>query len=70
MTEALADTKGRPTEELNRLYECWSKGGTGLLITGNIQVDRRYVERPGNVVSASAPGSQTTPVRTRCELLS
>ena len=27
----------------------WSAGGAGLLITGNIQVDRRYVERPGNV---------------------
>lgn len=40
---------GRPTSKLCNLYERWSKGGSGLLVTGNIQVDRRYVERPGNV---------------------
>lgn len=49
MTEALADSLGRPTKELCNLYEAWSKGGCGLLITGNVQVDRRYTERPGNV---------------------
>lgn len=49
MTEALADDYGRSTEKLAALYERWSKGGAGLLITGNIQVDRRYIERPGNV---------------------
>jgi len=49
MTEALADNLGRPTPKLCNLYEAWSKGGTGTLITGNVQVDRRYVERPGNV---------------------
>jgi 2,4-dienoyl-CoA reductase-like NADH-dependent reductase (Old Yellow Enzyme family) len=49
MTEALADDYGRPTPALFRLYEAWSNGGAGLLITGNVQVDRRYVERPGNV---------------------
>ena len=48
MTEALADSLGRATPELCRLYERWSAGGAGLLITGNIQVDRRYLERPGN----------------------
>lgn len=49
MTEALADDWGRSTPALERLYELWSKGGAGLLLTGNVQVDRRYVERPGNV---------------------
>eukprot|EP01083_Nonionella_stella_P094660 265656_1 len=49
MTEGLADGLSRPTPELCRLYETWSKGETGLLITGNVQVDRRYLERPGNV---------------------
>ena len=38
MTEALADSLNRPTLELSRLYERWSQGGSGLLITGNIQV--------------------------------
>jgi len=49
MTEALADNLGRPTSKLCNLYTSWSKGGAGTLITGNVQVDRRYVERPGNV---------------------
>lgn len=49
MTESLADEWGRPTRAICRLYEHWSAGGCGLLITGNVQVDRRYIERPGNV---------------------
>jgi 2,4-dienoyl-CoA reductase-like NADH-dependent reductase (Old Yellow Enzyme family) len=49
MTEALSDDYGRPTEKICRLYERWSQGGCGLLITGNVHVDRRYVERPGNI---------------------
>lgn len=49
MTEGMADEWGRATEDHFRLYERWSHGGTGLLITGNIQVDRRSLERPGNI---------------------
>lgn len=49
MTEGLADKYNMPTPELNSLYKTWSKGGAGLLITGNVQVDRRYMERAGNV---------------------
>lgn len=49
MTEGCADYLGRATEDHERLYRLWGKGGTGLLITGNIQVDRRSLERPGNV---------------------
>ncbi len=50
MTEGLADADGLPTADLNRLYRRWSAGGAGLLITGNVQVDRQHLERPGNVV--------------------
>ena len=49
MTEGLADKHNMPTPELNSLYKTWSNGGAGLLITGNVQVDRRYMERAGNV---------------------
>lgn len=51
MTEGLADEFGRATQQLEVLYSQWSKGQNAghLLITGNIVVDRRYVERPGNV---------------------
>lgn len=50
LTEGLADSMNRATPELDRLYRAWSEGGAGLVITGNVQVDRRYLERPGNVV--------------------
>jgi 2,4-dienoyl-CoA reductase-like NADH-dependent reductase (Old Yellow Enzyme family) len=49
MTEGLADPAGRATEAHMRLYERWARGGTGLLLTGNIQIDLRSLERPGNV---------------------
>ena len=50
MTEGLADAGDNPTEAHETLYRTWAEGGTGLLITGNVMVDRRYLERSGNVV--------------------
>ncbi|MGB5623792.1 MAG: NADH:flavin oxidoreductase/NADH oxidase family protein [Gammaproteobacteria bacterium] len=50
MTEGLADADDRATAAHQRLYRRWSAGGAGLLITGNVMVDRRFLERPGNVV--------------------
>ena len=50
MTEGLADPKGRATPELARLYGLWAEGGSGLLITGNVQIDGDHLERPGNVI--------------------
>jgi len=50
LTEALADSHSRADGRLVALYNRWARGGIGLLITGNVQVDRRYLERPGNVV--------------------
>ena len=58
MTEGLADTKGRASGPLVRLYEAWSRSGAGLLITGNVQIDRRHLERPGNVVLAGAQDAE------------
>jgi 2,4-dienoyl-CoA reductase-like NADH-dependent reductase (Old Yellow Enzyme family) len=31
-------------------YRRWASGGAGALLTGNVQVDRRYLERAGNIV--------------------
>jgi 2,4-dienoyl-CoA reductase-like NADH-dependent reductase (Old Yellow Enzyme family) len=59
MTEGLADAAGRPTDGLVRLYDSWARGGAGLLVTGNVQVDRRHLERPGNVVLAGPPDQLT-----------
>jgi 2,4-dienoyl-CoA reductase-like NADH-dependent reductase (Old Yellow Enzyme family) len=55
MTEGLAEPHGRPTPQLNRLYERWGASGCGLLITGNVQVDPDHLERPGNVVIDREP---------------
>lgn len=50
MSEALADTRHSPDERLVRLYDRWSRGGYGLLITGNVMVDRAQLGEPRNVV--------------------
>ncbi len=50
LTERLGDGQHRATPELERLYRRWSHGGAGLLITGNVVVDRNHLEAAGNVV--------------------
>ena len=42
--------KRQPTDRLIRLYERWADDGPGLLITGNVMIDRAGVAEPGNVV--------------------
>lgn len=58
MTEGLADTDGQPTAELEKLYGLWSDGGAGLHISGNIQIDRDHLERPGNVIIDRMPSPE------------
>jgi len=50
MTEGLADRDDCASDRLAMLYGRWSDGGAGLILTGNVMVDRRYLERPGNLV--------------------
>lgn len=50
MTEALADVHDAPNKAHQTLYERWSNGGMAMQMTGNVMVDKRYLERPGNVV--------------------
>ena len=54
MTENLADGFNCATPEHVRLYSAWAGSGAGLLITGNVLVDRRYLEAPANI--AIEPG--------------
>lgn len=50
MEENLADANQAPSAELLRLYQAWAEGGAGLLLTGNVMVDRRAMTGPGGVV--------------------
>ena len=43
MTEGLADEQNRATTKHVNLYDRWSAGGAGILLTGNVQVDHRYL---------------------------
>ncbi len=56
MTEGLADAHLRASQRHETLYRQWSEGGAGLLLTGNVQIDRRVLERPANVaIDATDP---------------
>ncbi|MNJ26596.1 NADH oxidase [compost metagenome] len=50
MEENMADAEQAPSEALMRLYQAWAEGGAGLLISGNVMVDRRAMTGPGGVV--------------------
>ena len=50
MSDSLGDGAGDPTDEQIRLYERWSIGDVALSIIGEVQVDPRYPEKPGNLV--------------------
>jgi 2,4-dienoyl-CoA reductase-like NADH-dependent reductase (Old Yellow Enzyme family) len=56
MSEGLADADNHSTPRLETLYRRWAASGAGLLLTGNIQVDRWHLERPNNVVIDDASG--------------
>ncbi|WP_447754571.1 NADH:flavin oxidoreductase/NADH oxidase family protein [Pseudomonas nicosulfuronedens] len=49
LSETLGTLDQSPTQKLARLYQRWSAGGSGLLITGNVMVDRLHLGEPGNV---------------------
>ncbi|WP_406335783.1 NADH:flavin oxidoreductase/NADH oxidase family protein [Streptomyces sp. NBC_00203] len=50
LSEALADKGNAPDHRLEQLYRTWSRGGYGLIITGNVMVDRTQLGELGNVV--------------------
>jgi 2,4-dienoyl-CoA reductase-like NADH-dependent reductase (Old Yellow Enzyme family) len=50
LSEALGDKRNAPDHRLERLYSTWARGGYGLLITGNVMVDRMQLGEPGNIV--------------------
>ncbi|WP_029538994.1 MULTISPECIES: NADH:flavin oxidoreductase/NADH oxidase family protein [unclassified Rhodococcus (in: high G+C Gram-positive bacteria)] len=50
LSEALGDARNAPDGRLERLYTTWSRGGYGLLVTGNVMIDRTQLGEPGNIV--------------------
>ena len=64
MTEGVADRALRATPRHATLYRTWSEGGAGLLLTGNFQVDRDDLERPGNVaIDVNDPATTSSEAR-------
>jgi 2,4-dienoyl-CoA reductase-like NADH-dependent reductase (Old Yellow Enzyme family) len=50
MEENLANEDHVPGKALIRLYRRWADGGAGLIITGNVMVDRHALTGPAGVV--------------------
>ena len=50
MSETLGDSHNSPTVSIVNLYRRWSRGGAGLLMTGNVMIDRNALGEPGNIV--------------------
>lgn len=50
MEENLATPDNAPSEALFTLYRAWAEGGCGLIISGNVMVERRAMTGPGGVV--------------------
>jgi len=50
MEENMADYEHLPSRELFRLYQAWADGGAGLILTGNVMIDRRALTGPGGIV--------------------
>jgi len=50
MSENMSPKHHGPTKDLIHAYRQWVEGGPGLIITGNIMVDRKAIAEPGNIL--------------------
>ncbi|MFK7918419.1 MAG: oxidoreductase [Ilumatobacter sp.] len=50
MSDSLGNGAGQPTQEQIELYRRWAAGGTALSLIGEVQIDHRCPEKPGNLV--------------------
>jgi 2,4-dienoyl-CoA reductase-like NADH-dependent reductase (Old Yellow Enzyme family) len=50
MTERIAKGNNLAHQGHANLYNRWADGDMGILLTGNVQIDRRNLEGPANVV--------------------
>lgn len=49
MEENMADLNQAPSRALKQLYKAWADGEPGLLLTGNVMIDRSAMTGPGGV---------------------
>lgn len=49
MEENMADLNQAPSRALKQLYKTWADGEPGLLLTGNVMIDRSAMTGPGGV---------------------
>ena len=49
MSEALGTANQNPTQSLVTLYKTWAEGGAGIVMTGNVMIDRTALGEPNNV---------------------
>jgi 2,4-dienoyl-CoA reductase-like NADH-dependent reductase (Old Yellow Enzyme family) len=54
MEENMADEAHGPSTALMNLYKAWADGGAGLILSGNVMIDRRAMTGPGGVVLEDA----------------
>ncbi|CBL45706.1 Predicted NADH:flavin oxidoreductase [gamma proteobacterium HdN1] len=54
MSEGMGTLDNRVTPEIARLYRRWAEGRVGLVVTGNVMVDRHHLGEPGNVALEDA----------------
>ncbi len=59
LTEGLAGGDNQANERFVRLYRRWGEGGAGMLITGNVLVDRYHLERGGNLAIEGTQDNQS-----------
>jgi len=50
MEENMSEDNQLPGTALKNLYAAWAKGGVGMIITGNVMVDKLAMTGPGGVV--------------------
>lgn len=50
MSENMSPRHHGPTSQLIHAYRRWVQGGAGLIITGNVMIDKRAIGEPGNVI--------------------
>lgn len=49
MSENMANSGGIPSKEIHQLYDRWSHSGAGLIISGNVMIDKRALGEKDNV---------------------